>query len=678
MKYTRRLRESWLAVSLAGICCLMGGSLSMVSGAPVSEPEGIDETFTSDLYVPTIGIGESLVPWEINQERVAKAGVSGKAMVDTQTLLEGKPTLKLRPTESNLSAAVSWTVPVEEGRFYRFAAAMRSAARHPDDKPSTLPLTGKIRLNWLDVKGNWILTRDRLESHGTSESYWVRHEAVGLVPPGATQAKLILECSCYELKEDSAIWVGDMRWGPVHVAPLEVNVTPRLLLHKGEPVTIDVRRSHRVGVTSDGNLTIELADSAGNVHRQWNMGGMVTLPWTTRIVLPEDIPEVSQWNVNVTITPIKEYPGAVIWKWSETIYAALDSGNSRLRGGRFFIQGKKRFLISVYHALEKDFSILKEAGFNTVQFKSYNAEEALKILDELQGHGLFGVGNVGGGSAPTASLRRVEGVVKALKDHPFLAMWLLQDEPTRHGIGPKEIAWFAHWLKSIAPGIPACLNDTGPYQFHRYATAVDVFSVDPYPIQGKYKTEDPQMVGRWLNYVAQLVPKNRAFLGVVGVYKSSKGNMPTALEMRSMVYQVVCSGAAGVMYYSLREGNWYLPDEPLFAEIKRMNAELAELEPWLVTLPLAPEACPVKFRSKTPDRLMSATWSKDGRHMTILINQDNAEQTVKCEQKSTGRPLKMKDGRQFPGKLTLQPLEVLKLEYSDEGWLDWLISKIYR
>ena len=620
----------------------------------------IDRLFAADLYPPVTPVGAGRSAWHITADRVARATVTGEAHADGSVLLNGRPTLRLTTPERHGKKAVvraTWTEGAVPGSLYRFSAALKSTPKRPEDSPSSTGLRGRLELTWLDEAGKRVPVRDNLVSRVTSEPFWSMTDVTALCPARARKASLSAAAFCYEARLGLAAWFGDVRWGPAQPAPVTLELYPRVLRSPAEPLTIRLVRASTYPGLPDGRIEVAMLAADGTVHKQWRAVNLITLPFSRTVLVPPLAAGEGDCAVRVKITG---YDGSTIWEWSEPVFVAGVSAD-RLADGRYVIDGSKRFVIGAYHALPEDYAALAAAGFNTVIAKSYDGEELSGLLDQVRAAGLKAMVTLGGAGQARGNVARLEDVVRAVRDHPAIIVWDLMDEPTRKGVGPREIAWYGRWAKSVGPGIPVALNSCAPYQFHRFASCVDVFSTDPYPLySGVVDAERPAlaMVSTWLREARRSLPPGRGLVATLEAFtfKASGFRAPNATELKNMVYQALASGVCGIMYYSVREPDWSLPDEALFAEIGRLNREVGRMAPWLVTDPLPGHELARTFSCDAPDALVSATWRTGGRYLTLLVNlgYEARDVRVKHSDAVTDAPVET---------VRLGPLEVRTLEY---------------
>ena len=613
-----------------GAACLGIASIAWAGAGAVN----VDRSFAADLYPPSAPLREGSMAIGMNARWLENAHVTGTAQLDPDAGPDSPQTLKLQPAADAKRGQIQWQVPVESGHFYRLAAVYRGTPA-TSDEPGSLGMYGFIMLRWLDSAGAGIPGRDKLMARPGADTSWGLREVVALAPPGATHASLSLVAGWHEPHDELWGCFRDLEWGAVRISPIRMDLSPRVLRTNREPFTILISRTHTASVSADGRLVVRLLDDAGKVFSEWQSPLLITLPWSETVRLPETAGD--GWKVSVTIEPIRAYAGHLPWRLEEPILIADSRLEGRLQDGRFVLGGRKRILLGAYHAKPDDYAPLKAAGFNTVITKHYDAAEARTAYDQLQAMGLYGFASAGGGGQTRANQPRLRQVIETLSDHPALLAWNLMDEPTRKGIGPREIAWYGTWIQSLAPAIPTTVNCCGPYQFGRFASTSDIFSVDPYPLyfwQGLRRDGDPPPdladVTRWLVAARRRLPAGRAQLAVIECFTFDRAQHRPAdgPELRNMIWQALAGGAAGVMIYSIHDAGWRLLEESQFDDLTRIFEQIDDLEPWLLTIPLSQG--PDTVWTTRPGRLVSRTWKHDGRRLTALINLDRERLDVIC------------------------------------------------
>ena len=629
--------------------------------------EGISNpSFADDLYPACINIDESARQWELDQNLIKSLSVSGTAFIDAKTLYNQEPTLFLHPTEKVPQVTISRTVAAEQGQFYSFTCIARGPARKQNDPPVFLPSYGFIFINWLDANGAKIPTRDKLMSRPGGEDSWHVKQVHAIAPKGTVKVKLTIKVGAHKPREDSGMWFAEIKWTKSMPVPVKLEVIPRVLRAADEEFTIHIERRAQYSLGVDSQMHIELVDKQGNLLRKWMTPNMITLPWSIKTKLP---PGQRECRIRLRNKPVKQHAGFSNWELSEPILISNSDISDKFRDGKFLINGTKRVVLGSYHAQPQDYAILKDAGINAVIFKSYDANEALDRCKQLDSLGMYGIAHLGGGSQTVANMPRVKAVIEEIRDHNALLAFSLMDEPTRKGIGPREIAWFGCWVQSLAPKVPTTTNFCGPYTFDRFATTTDVFSTSGYPVylwrDYGHKDADLRQISQWKSLTQSLTGNGRGSMAAVETWSFDKIKKPPATpeELRNMVYQVFCSGITSIMYYSVRDAGWYLPDEPIFKTVKEINSEITALEQWFVENTVKKEARLIEFATEKPDELVTNTWKNKSGWLTIVINLSREDLNVRTLMK-TKRELTLLDGTSLQEQLVLKPLEVRIIKYN--------------
>ena len=162
-----------------------------------------------------------------------------------------------------------------------------------------------------------------------------------------------------------------------------------------------------------------------------------------------------------------------------------------------------------------------------------------------------------------------------------------------------------------------------------------------------------------------LVGDGRGCIAAIETFSFDKINKPppTPKELRNIVYQVFCSGITSIMYYSVRDAGWYLPDEPIFKTVKEINAEILTLEQWFIKNPVMRENRPIEFVTGKPDEIVTQTWKNNSGWLTIIINLSREDLDI-CALVKMNRELTLLDGTNLQEQLILKPLEVRVIKYN--------------
>ena len=243
--------------------------------------------FANDLYPACVAIDEPAAPWVIEQALIEQSVVSGTAMIDDEMRYDGKPTLLLRPTEKAGQVSVARMIEAEQGAFYSFTCVARGADRKADDPPAFLPCSRRfILVEWLDVNGARIPTRDKLMSRVSGEDAWHIKHVNALAPKGAVKARLTLKAGSHSPRDDSGMWFAEIKCFKAIPAPVKLAIIPRVIRSDDEEFTVRIERRAQYSLDTDCEIHIELVNGSGDVLREWMTPNAITLPWEIRTKLP--------------------------------------------------------------------------------------------------------------------------------------------------------------------------------------------------------------------------------------------------------------------------------------------------------------------------------------------------------------------------------------------------------
>lgn len=276
------------------------------------------------------------------------------------------------------------------------------------------------------------------------------------------------------------------------------------------------------------------------------------------------------WELTVFAgkAPMKEFAGT--WWYVPKPDYLTEDGVTLVNGEPFFARG-------LYHVEPQDYELVKAHGFNCVQTHAKNVE-AVEAAGLKAGVALYW------GSRPNSEAWRQK--VLDYLDNPAVFAWWIQDEPDGGRMSLELLADSYSFIRTTDPNRPAytCLNT--PSTYREYAPQTDIVSMDVYPIPRTRITR----ISDTLEHAQAVIPKHvHWFIGQVW----SPPNAPRLVapaEHRCMTYLALAHGARGLFWYSFSERTgWYLPDDnpQVWAATKVVNAELAQLEPVLLTPNLA-------------------------------------------------------------------------------------------
>ncbi len=216
--------------------------------------------------------------------------------------------------------------------------------------------------------------------------------------------------------------------------------------------------------------------------------------------------------------------------------------------------------------------------------------------------------------------------VTAQRDAPALLCWYLSDEPAGRRIPPDRYIAHNAQMKELDPYHPTTVVFCVPGKAHEYQDAMDIMMVDPYPIPNGPVTRVADTVDLVLNATGAAMPiwcVPQAFGGGEGW-----GREPTPQEQRCMTYLAIVHGATGIQYFIRRPPHNNPFVDAMWAECRKMAAEIKELTPVLLSHEPAPE---VTAAEEDPGlHLMARRY--DGGIYVFCVNTDKQprEIAVQC------------------------------------------------
>ncbi|MDD8027761.1 MAG: hypothetical protein PHI34_14765 [Acidobacteriota bacterium] len=256
------------------------------------------------------------------------------------------------------------------------------------------------------------------------------------------------------------------------------------------------------------------------------------------------------------------------------------------------------FPIGIYGARLEDFAALREAGFDAVQFSGREPNDLSRAISEASRLGLKLLI-----SPPSAAVAAKPELAGLLADAPVY--FYLADEPEGRSQSPKLIYESRAALRRLGFAQPGAIALCRSWRAPDYASAVDIFMSDPYPIP----FEPLSWLAECLDEIGSTIagdPSKRvwaviqAFPWNVGSTRilTGSGRAPTPAELKALVRMALLHGADGLFFYTLQSGGYRLRDDaPLWQAVKEAIAEARRLKPLLDGPALSPAPtvyCPAR------------------------------------------------------------------------------------
>lgn len=292
--------------------------------------------------------------------------------------------------------------------------------------------------------------------------------------------------------------------------------------------------------------------------------------------------------------------------------------------------GQKFFPLMIYHAMPEDFSLMAELGFNVVfndfnLYRTYGADRAgyvrglTECLDAAEKNRLFMI-------ATANSTFGKLFTIPAAKDHPALLMWYGADEPWGD---LTRLSESYNTIKILEPDLPVLIVQNNLSRLQDTAPGADIVATDPYPV--------PNVSLRGV------VDATQTALRATGGRKPTwtvlpqyGAKIPTRVELRSMTWLAIASGATGLGYFAWDERakdpatkelkGWFTKDHP--EQIEDLRAVLQEVRA-LESVVLTPDAA-AQPGLRPENRAIHVLLKETAGHRYLIAANDSrgAEETV--------------------------------------------------
>ncbi len=325
------------------------------------------------------------------------------------------------------------------------------------------------------------------------------------------------------VETDWVFYYSDMEWGKATLTP-NLQYYPELVkglvdfaLLDGENVLFE---SKNVGIT-DGKATF---------------------------IYDLDLLTEKQKEYTVSVQ-LRNADGEIVTEKSLPIYK-YDRPTMMTKEGDFIVDGKPFNPVFGYHARSRTFEKCAEAGVNLVQNGAYRtAEEYIKELDEMHKYGLKALVPLYGAMSPAGSDRNAAvtaEVVAAIKDHPAVFAYIIQDEPFLNNLWPQEDLRKSYKLiRDIDPVHPTFIVECFKEYYATTAKYCDVLCVDLYPGQ---KQEPCTYVQEGTSKAVDATKGEKPVFTLLQTFGSYRA---TENELRNMMYQVLLAGGRAMGYYTI-------------------------------------------------------------------------------------------------------------------------------
>lgn len=579
--------------------------------------------------------------------------------IDRSVQRSGSKSLKYRNADPNLYKMASQTLPVRPGTRYRIGAWIRT-----EDVRGT-EIGATIALEWLGATGEFLGGCYPVGVAGTTD--WSRVEAVSAVAPATARNMRFV---CYVARGSTGTaWFDDLElvvhgredW---HVTIVEPWLRGRL--DECSQVRVQVR------------LPLEAIVEGHTVHAFWAPPGG---PGSSAKAA-----DVTSLSLQASNLPSGRHHLVVEWldaqgeierRYERELTKGL-AGPKRVGfdGLRLRIHGRAFCPLGVYDSegwkaetTPARLQQMVDAGFNCVLpygLLSGSVEDCRRYLDTAGRLGLRVVVSLKDlyehVRYPLRRMKGIEGrenvlraVVNALKDHPALLAWYVNDES-----GPEhlqELRSLYETVVALDAEHPCFAVTNQPESAYEFWDTTDIIGVDPYPVPGSPLT----LVADWVQAAVGTCRPVWAAIQAFNKANYAPGpgfRAPTAAEYRAMAFLAIACGATGLLAYSyydvLRE-----PDcQRRLVEMADVNRRLRRFGEVVSEGEREPVVC---------RGAVAAKWRLHGREHLLLVNPRPSPVTASLD---VGPLRACTDG--FTRKIIPTQAGVLKRKLPALG-VEWLI-----
>ena len=277
--------------------------------------------------------------------------------------------------------------------------------------------------------------------------------------------------------------------------------------------------------------------------------------------------------------------------------------------GNVLINGRKTLLNGIYHAHNANGAKnAAYAGFNAAQTWAASPESYKKVLNIMENNKVYA-----NCVLKYISGKKLDSLMKVIKDHPAILSWDVVDEPAIRNITPAKIQPCVEQLRNYNTGRPLRISFSDPTAVKNYQQCCDMPAVHKYVLPFDGLAAMGKVVRGVVKDSAPGQSPQITLQSWVHWYDETQ-RPQTAAQTRSIAYIALVNGAKGLWWYHFPTA-YRIPH--VWGTLMLLNSELYELEDVILgkRTPLASSA----------DAVEAAVFTNGSRTIVIAVNTAKAE-----------------------------------------------------
>ncbi len=456
----------------------------------------------------------------------------------TEKAYSGTHSVKLHSESNSVNPYIAQTVQVVEGCVYQLSMALNIKENYA--AYGLMPEF--LYYKSTELTDENLITKETAPSFLKTETFgqWLNRKWE-FTPPAGTKAM--------------TIWVKWFRMGTCYVDDISLRIVSRNVLDTNDifyysdlenGIATAKASREMYGDISGFTADFRLKDGETVLHERT---GADISGGETKYYFP--ISAMGEIGKAYTVEAVfKDGAGTVVNTMTAEVYK-YDRPAVLSKDGRWVENGEPWNPVIGYHVPEAKYPRVAELGVNVVQTYAKDAKPGRirSVLDEVHKHGMKAlvVLYVGGSAGAEKNIENTKGCVEAIKDHPAVFAYAIEDEPyagkDRTVTIDDELATAYKVIRAIDPKHPVLITDA-KLIFEPLMKRSDIMNLDLYPkgdngadiidsfplaVEASYNNDSIMMITQMMNY---------------------NGNYPSPDTFRSWIYQGFMVGAKSTGFFA--------------------------------------------------------------------------------------------------------------------------------